>query len=66
MTINELGDYFKAATLPKELVLHKSTRIMDVRKCVNSYIAIAKQYEGRPTADVFLDHLLQIKAAIDG
>jgi hypothetical protein len=66
MTLNELEDYFKAAELPHELQLHRSTRILDVRKCVDSFIRNAKAYEGRPTAEIFIEHLLQIKYALDG
>ena len=66
MKLNELEEYFNAAALPKELALHKSTKILDVRKCVNSYITVAKQYEGRPIAETFINHLIQIKAALDG
>lgn len=65
MTINELDEYFKTAALPQELVLHKSTRILNVRKCVDSYIAAARQYEGRAMADVYIDHLLKIKSALE-
>lgn len=65
MTLIELDEYFKSADLPKELVLHRSTKILDVRKCVNSYMAVAKAYEGKPTAEVFIDHLRQIKAVLD-
>lgn len=66
MTLDELEKYFNAVTLPHELELNRSTRIVGVKKCVASYIAVARQYEGKPIADVFIDHLLQIKAALDG
>lgn len=66
MTLIELEEYFKYTDLPKELVLHRSTKILDVRKCVNSYISVAKQYEGRPTADTFINHLMSIKMALEG
>lgn len=66
MTINELEEYFKTAVLPKELVLHRSTNILNMRKCVDSYIAVAKAYEGRPIAETFINHLLGIKAALEG
>lgn len=66
MTIEELEDYFKSAALPKELQLHRSTKIGNVRKCVDSYIAIAKQYQGRPIAEIFINHLIAIKAAVEG
>jgi hypothetical protein len=66
MTLDELEAYFKAAALPKELTLHRSTKILNVRKCVDSYIAVAKQYHGRPIADVFIEHLHAIKAVLDG
>lgn len=66
MTLDELEKYFNAATLPHELQLNRSTRIIGVKRCKDSYIAIARQYEGKPIADVFIDHLLQIKAALDG
>lgn len=65
MTINELEEYYRAAELPKELVLHRSTKILNVSKCVNSYMAVAKQYEGRPIADTFINHLISIKAALE-
>lgn len=66
MTLSELEDYFNSATLPHELELNRSTRIVGVKKCVASYIAVARQYEGKPIADVFIDHLMQIKVALDG
>ena len=66
MTLDELEAYFKTAVLPKELVLHRSTRILDTRKCVDSFIDVARRYQGSPIADTFINHLLQIKAALEG
>lgn len=65
MTISELEEYFKTAALPEELVLHRSTRINDTRKCVDSFIDVAKQYQGSPIGDIFIDHLMQIKATLE-
>lgn len=66
MTLDELEAYFNSAAIPHGLQLHRSIRIVGVKKCVTSYISVARQYEGRPIADVFIDHLRQIKMALDG
>lgn len=66
MILDELEKYFNAVTLPHEPQLHRSTRIVGVKKCATSYISVARQYEGKPIADVFIDHLRQIKAALEG
>lgn len=65
MTLNELEEYFKTATLPKELWLNKATHITNVRAMVDSHIEVLKVNEGRPAFGAFYDRLRQVKKAID-
>lgn len=64
MTIEELEDYFNSAQLPAQIELHKSTRITNVRKFIDSHLAVLRQNGERGPFGAFFDRLLQVKTIV--
>lgn len=65
MNITDLEEYFKTATLPKELQINRSTRITNVRRMVDNHLEVLKQNGDKPTFSTFYDRLLQVKEIIE-
>lgn len=59
--IKEMEQFFKAASLPEEIELFPSQKIMDVPKFIDSHLAAARNNIGKNTFSAFYDRLVKLK-----
>ena len=57
MTLTDLENYFKTATLPKQVKLSQCETIIDVTKFVKSHISVLKANRGNSAYLPFWDRL---------
>lgn len=65
MDLTALDAFFKERKLPQSIELDKGTRIMNVRKFVDSHIAVLKQYGHSPMSAPFADRLLKVAEILE-
>ena len=62
--LNELEQFFKSATLPHQIELIPSQKIIDVSKFIDSHLAAARNNIGKNTFSAFYDRLVMLKTLI--
>jgi hypothetical protein len=59
--INELEQFFKTVSLPKELQLTPDQKITDVKKFYENHLAAVRANIGKNTFNSFYDRLVKMK-----
>jgi hypothetical protein len=60
MTIEELEAYFEGIDLPETVYLNKATKIVDVKKFINSHLITVKAHGHIKAYASFMDRLIQL------
>ena len=59
--LNELEQFFKSATLPKEIQLSQCEKVTDVKKFINTSLANCRAGKGLKTFEAAYDRLMKLK-----
>jgi hypothetical protein len=65
MDIQAIEQFFKDRPLPSNIQLDKGTSITNVRKFVDSHLAVLKQYEHSPMSAPFADRLVKVAEMLE-
>lgn len=61
----ELEQYFKTASLPKEIQLTQCEKVIDVKKFINTSLANCRAGMGLRTFEAAYDRLVKLKELLD-
>jgi hypothetical protein len=59
--INELEQFFKSVTLPQEIQLTKSEKVIDVKLFVKTSLSVCRSNQGQKAFTAAYDRLVKLK-----
>jgi len=59
--LNELEQFFKSTTLPKEIQLTRDQRVSDVKKFIDSHLQVCRGNLNNKAFQSFYDRLVKLK-----